>query len=143
MDNEEFRTTALSTLSVQALQSFERLERTTSTNLIQDNRNNRNFSSEFYTNFIGVGAFSLGFIWGIGGTEKFPYAMKMEKMFMIISASQLANSNMAANKIEDYVPTEPTREHPDYYGALRKWRFQKEIARYTESKIKVRPVLRL
>ena len=55
-------------------------------------------------------------------------------MNMIIAASQISNSNTAANKIHDFVPTKPTRDHPDYYNALRKWNFQEAIANYTRAK---------
>lgn len=121
-------------MSISALQGFAKLERTFGTNLIEDATGLRKFPNSFYRNFQGVGAITLGNFWGLSGTAKFPYGMKMEKRDMIIAATRITNSNLAASKIEDFVPNEPSRKHPDFYGASRKWKFQHEIATYTEPK---------
>ena len=135
--NEDFTTTALSTLSISALQGFAKLEKLFGTNLNEDKELFRKFSNSFYRNFTGTGAITLGNYWGLSGTAKFPYGMKMEKRDMIIAATRITNSNLAASKINDFVPNEPSQNHPDYHGARRKWKFQHEIADYTEAKARV------
>ena len=107
------------------------------TYFIEDANGNKKFPNSFYRNFPGTGAITLGNFWGLSGTHKFPYGMRMEKRDMIIAATRITNSNLAASKIEDFVPNRPTTEHPDYYGARRKWIFQHEIANYTEAKARV------
>ena len=121
-------------MSIASLQGFERLSKTIGTTLIEDDKGLKTFPTNFYRNFIGVGAPTLGNFWGLSGTHKFPYAMKMEKRDMLIAVARIANSNLALAKIQDFVPNEPSRDHPDYYGATRKWRFQLELADYTSRK---------
>ena len=60
--------------------------------------------------------------------------MRMEKRDMMIAATRITGSNLAASKIDDFVPNVPAPNHPDLYGARRKWRFQLEIANYTTPK---------
>ena len=132
--NDDFTTTALSTVSISALQGFEKLERIHGTNLVEDAKGLKKFPNSFYRNFPGTGAITLGNYWGLSGTSKFPYGMKMEKRDMMIAATRITNSNLAASKIDDFVPNEPSKDHPDYYGAIRKWNFQHELADYTKSK---------
>ena len=134
VNNDDFTTTPLSTLGVSALQGFAKLEKTHGTNLIEDAQGLKKFPNSFYRNFQGVGAITLGNFWGLSGTAKFPYAMKMEKRDMIIAATRITNSNLAAAKIEDFVPNIPSSDHPDLYGARRKWKFQHEIADYASPK---------
>ena len=135
--NDDFTTTALSTVSISALQGFEKLERLHGTNLVEDAQGLTKFTNKFYRNFPGTGAITLGNYWGLSGTPKFPFGMKMEKRDMMIAATRITRSNLAASKIDDFVPNEPTKDHPDYYGALRKWKFQHEIANYTTPKAMV------
>ena len=137
VNNENFTTTPCSTLSISALQGFHKLEKTHGTNLVEDATGLRKFPNSFYRNFQGVGAISLGNFWGLSGTAKFPYSMKMEKRDMIIAATRITNSNLAATKIEDFVPNFPSQDHPDFYGARRKWNFQHQIADYASPKARV------
>ena len=56
---------------------------------------------------------------------------------MIIAATRITGSNLAAAKIEDFVPNVPSQDHPDFYGARRKWDFQHQIADYASPKAQV------
>ena len=123
------------------MQGFEKLEKIHGTNLIEDKEGLRKFPNSFYRNFPGTGAVTLGNFWGLSGSSKFPFGMKMEKRDMIIAATRITRSNLAASKIDDFVPNEPSPDHPDYYGALRKWTFQHEIATYTNSKALVSSII--
>lgn len=127
-------------MSISALQGFAKLERIFGTNLVEDKEGLSKFPNSFYRNFPGTGAVTLGNYWGLSGTNKFPYGMKMEKRDMMIAATRITRSNLAASKIDDFVPNMPTRDHPDYYGATRKWKFQHEIANYTTPKALVRTI---
>lgn len=108
---------------------------------MEDAEGLKKFPNSFYRNFPGTGAITLGNFWGLSGSSKFPYGMKMEKRDMLIAATRITKSNLAASKIDDFVPNVPTRDHPDYYGACRKWKFQHEIADYTTPKALVSNLL--
>ena len=123
-------------MAVTLLQSFEKLERTVSTELVTSDGQQK-FPIKFWRNFVGVGAFTLGQVWGLSGMEKFPFAMNLEKMSMILAVSKLSRSNWAYHVIDDFVPNEPSPEHPDYQNTKLKYRYQNQLATWSEKKVLV------